>query len=139
MERTLLIIKPDAVGRHLIGELIRRLEQNNLWVVAAKMLHLSKKEAEGFYAVHRGKSFFDSLTSFMSSGPIMLMVLEGENAISRNRTVMGVTNPAEASPGTIRKEFGTSIERNSIHGSDSPETAAFEISYFFKENEIFRY
>lgn len=139
MERTLSIIKPDAVSRHLIGEIIRRLEQNNLRVVATRMLHLSKKEAEDFYAVHRGKSFFDSLTSFMSSGPVMLIVLEGENAISRNRTVMGATNPAEASPGTIRKEFGTSIERNSIHGSDSPETAAFEISYFFKENEIFRY
>jgi nucleoside-diphosphate kinase len=139
MERTLSIIKPDAVSRHLLGEIIRRLEQNNLRVVAAKMLHLSKKEAEGFYAVHRGKAFFDSLTTFMSSGPIMVMVLEGENAISRNRTVMGATNPVEAAPGTIRKEFGTSIERNSIHGSDSPETAAFEISYFFKEHEIFRY
>ena len=139
MEKTLSIIKPDAVSRHLLGEIIRRLEQNNLRMVAAKMLHLSKKEAEGFYSVHRGKAFFDSLTTFMSSGPIMVMVLEGENAISRNRTVMGATNPVEAAPGTIRKEFGTSIERNSIHGSDSPETAAFEISYFFKEHEIFRY
>jgi nucleoside-diphosphate kinase len=139
MERTLSIIKPDAVSRHLIGEIIKRLEQNNLKVTAARMLHLTKKEAEGFYAVHRGKGFFDSLTTYMSSGPILAMVLEGEDAISRNRTVMGATNPAEAVPGTIRKEFGMSIEKNSIHGSDSPETAAFEISYFFKENEILAY
>jgi nucleoside-diphosphate kinase len=136
MERTLSIIKPDAVSRHVIGEIIRRLEQNNLRVAAAKMLHLSKKEAEGFYAVHRGKGFFESLTDFMSSGPIIVMVLEGENAIFRNRVLMGATNPAEAAPGTIRKEFGTSIEKNAIHGSDSPETAVFEISYFFKEHEI---
>jgi nucleoside-diphosphate kinase len=139
MERTLSIIKPDAVSRHLLGEIIRRLEQNNLRVVAAKMLHLSKKEAEGFYAVHRGKAFFDSLTTFMSSGPIMVMVLEGENAISRNRTVMGATNPVEAAPGSIRREFATNIEKNAVHGSDSSETGAFEISYFFKEHEIFRY
>jgi nucleoside-diphosphate kinase len=139
MERTLSIIKPDAVNRKLIGEVIRRLEENNLQVVAAKMVHLSKKEAEGFYAVHRGKAFFDSLTTFMSSGPILVMVLEGENAIARNRIIMGATNPAEATPGTIRKEFGSSIERNTVHGSDSQETAAFEITYFFKENEIYTY
>jgi len=139
MERTLSIIKPDAVNRRLIGEIIRRLEQNNLRVIAAKMLHLSKKQAEGFYAVHRGKSFFESLTTYMSSGPIVVMVLEGENAISRNRTVMGATNPDEATPGTIRKEFGKTIEWNSIHGSDAPETAAFEIAYFFKDDEIITY
>jgi nucleoside-diphosphate kinase len=139
MEKTLSIIKPDAVKRHLMGEIIRRLEENNLKVVAAKMLFLSKKEAEGFYAVHRGKAFFESLTKYMSSGPILVMVLEGESAIARNRIIMGATNPAEAAPGTIRKEFGTSIERNSVHGSDSPETAAFEISYFFKQDEIHTY
>jgi len=139
VEKTLSIIKPDAVKRQLIGEIIRRLEENNLKVVAAKMLFLSKKEAEGFYAVHRGKAFFESLTKYMSSGPILVMVLEGENAIARNRIIMGATNPAEAAPGTIRKEFGTSIERNSVHGSDSPETAAFEISYFFKQDEIHTY
>ena len=136
MEKTLSIIKPDAVKRHLMGEIIRRLEENNLKVVAAKMLFLSKKEAEGFYAVHRDKAFFESLTKYMSSGPILVMVLEGENAIARNRVIMGATNPAEAVPGTIRKEFGTSIEQNSVHGSDSPETAAFEISYFFGSSEI---
>lgn len=139
MERTLVIIKPDAVQRNLIGEIIRRLEQNELRIVAAKMLHLTKKEAEGFYEIHRGKSFFDSLTTYMSSGPIMVMVLQGENAIFRNRTIMGTTNPAEAAPGTIRKEFGINIEKNAIHGSDSPETALFEISYFFNENEIFNH
>ncbi|MCX5886986.1 MAG: nucleoside-diphosphate kinase [Proteobacteria bacterium] len=139
MEKTLSIIKPDAVKRQLMGEIIRRLEENNLKVVAAKMLFLSKKEAEGFYAVHRGKAFFESLTKYMSSGPILVMVLEGESAIARNRIIMGATNPAEAAPGTIRKEFGTSIERNSVHGSDSPETAAFEISYFFKQDEIHTY
>lgn len=139
MEKTLSIIKPDAVKRQLMGEIIRRLEENNLKVVAAKMLFLSKKEAEGFYAVHRGKAFFESLTKYMSSGPILVMVLEGESAIARNRIIMGATNPAEATPGTIRKEFGTSIERNSVHGSDSPETAAFEISYFFKQDEIHTY
>jgi len=139
MERTLFIIKPDAMNRRLIGEVIRRLEKNNLMVVAAKMLHISKKEAEEFYAVHKGKAFFDSLTTFMSSGPILVMVLEGNNAIARNRIIMGATNPAEAVPGTIRKEFGSSIERNAVHGSDSPETAAFEISYFFKDHEIYNY
>ena len=139
MERTLSIVKPDAVKRQLIGEIIRRLEENNLKVVAAKMLFLSKKEAEGFYAVHRDKAFFESLTQYMSSGPILVMVLEGKNAIARNRVIMGATNPAEAVPGTIRKEFGASIEQNSVHGSDSPETAAFEISYFFKKHEIHTY
>ena len=139
MERTLSIVKPDAVKRQLMGEIIRRLEENNLKVVAAKMLFLSKKEAEGFYAVHQGKAFFESLTKYMSSGPILVMVLEGENVIARTRVIMGATNPAEAAPGTIRKEFGTSIEQNSVHGSDSPETAAFEISYFFKQHEIHTY
>ena len=136
MERTLSIIKPDAVSRNLIGEIIRRLEENNLKIVAAKMLHLSKQEAEGFYAVHRQRPFFESLTTFMSSCPIVVMVLEGEKAIARYRVIMGATNPAEAAPGTIRKEFASSIERNAVHGSDSPETASFEISYFFKSREI---
>ena len=136
MERTLSIIKPDAVSRNLIGEIIRRLEENNLKIVAAKMLHLSKQEAEGFYAVHGQRPFFESLTTFMSSCPIVVMVLEGEKAIARYRVIMGATNPAEAAPGTIRKEFASSIERNAVHGSDSPETASFEISYFFKSREI---
>jgi len=136
MERTLSIIKPDAVSKNLIGEIIRRLEENNLKIVAAKMLHLSKQEAEGFYAVHRQRPFFESLTTFMSSCPIVVMVLEGEKAIARYRVIMGATNPAEAAPGTIRKEFASSIERNAVHGSDSPETASFEISYFFKSREI---
>ena len=134
--RTLTIIKPDGVAQNNIGEIIRTFEENQFKIVAMKMLRLTKQQAEGFYAVHRGKSFFDSLTTFMSSGRIVVMVLEGENVIERLRTVMGATNPANASPGTLRQRFATSIERNVIHGSDASETAAFEISYFFSAMEI---
>lgn len=136
MERTLSIIKPDAVKKNLIGEIISRFEKNGLRVAAMKKIWMSKEEAKGFYIVHKDKPFYDSLTDFMSEGPIVVMVLEGENAISKNRDIMGATNPADASEGTIRKDFGESIERNAVHGSDSPETAAFEISYFFSQLEI---
>lgn len=131
LERTLSIIKPDGVSKKLIGEVIRRFENNDLRIVAMKMVHLSKKEAEGFYAVHRDKPFFDSLTNFMSSGPIVVMVLEGREAIEKNRDLMGATNYKEAKPGTIRHDFASSIEQNIVHGSDSPETAVTEIAYFF--------
>lgn len=136
MERTLSIIKPDGVAKGLIGEVIKRFEKAGLRIVAMKMIWMSKKEAEGFYAVHRGKSFYDSLTNFMSSGPCVVMVLEGPQAISKNRELMGATNPKEAAPGTIRREFASSIEQNIVHGSDAPETAAFEIGYFFNALEI---
>ena len=131
MERTLTIIKPDAVAAGHIGDIIRIFESNQLTIKAARLVNLSKKEAEGFYAVHRGKGFFESLTSFMSSGPALAMVLEGENAIARLRKLMGATNPANAEEGTIRKLYAQDIEHNAVHGSDAPETAAFEISYFF--------
>ncbi|MDH4265578.1 MAG: nucleoside-diphosphate kinase [Deltaproteobacteria bacterium] len=136
MERTLSIIKPDGVAKGLIGEVIKRFEKNGLKIAAMKMIHISKKEAEGFYAVHRGKNFFDSVTDFMSSGPCVVMVLEGPKAIIKNRELMGATNPKDAAPGTIRREFASSIERNIVHGSDGPETAAFEIGYFFNALEI---
>lgn len=136
MERTLSIIKPDGVAKGLIGEVIKRFEKAGLRIVAMKMIWMTKKEAEGFYAVHRGKSFYDSLTNFMSSGPCVVMVLEGPQAISKNRELMGATNPKEAAPGTIRREFASSIEQNIVHGSDAPATAAFEISYFFNALEI---
>ncbi len=136
MERTLSIIKPDGVAKGLIGEVIKRFEKAGLRIVAMKMIWMSKKEAEGFYAVHRGKNFYDSLTNFMSSGPCVVMVLEGPQAISKNRELMGATNPKEAAPGTIRREFASSIEQNIVHGSDAPETAAFEIGYFFNALEI---
>jgi len=136
MERTLSIIKPDGVAKGLIGEVIKRFEAAGLKIVAMKMIRMTKKEAEGFYAVHRGKNFFGSLTDFMSSGPCVVMVLEGQKAISRNRELMGATNPKEAAPGTIRREFASTIEKNIVHGSDAPETAAFEISYFFNALEI---
>lgn len=139
MERTLSIVKPDGVSRQLIGDVVRRFEKNGLKVVAMKMIHLKKKEAEGFYAVHREKSFFDSLTDFMSSGPSVVMVLEGENAINKTRKLMGATDFREAQEGTIRREFATSIERNIVHGSDSKETAVFEIAYFFNQLEMFEY
>lgn len=139
MERTLSIIKPDGVSKRLIGEVIRRFEGSGLRIVAAKMLHLSKTEAQGFYAVHRQRPFFDSLTDFMSSGPIVVMVLEGENAIKKNRDLMGATNYKEAKPGTIRQEYASSIEQNIVHGSDGPETAASEIGYFFNALEVFDY
>jgi nucleoside-diphosphate kinase len=131
IERTLTIIKPDAVAAGHVGDIIKIFEANKLKIVAARLVHLSKKEAEGFYAVHRSKGFFESLTTFMSSGPAMPMVLEGENAIARLREVMGATNPANAAPGTIRKLYAASIESNAVHGSDAPETAAYEMGYFF--------
>jgi nucleoside-diphosphate kinase len=135
IEQTLAIIKPDGVSRNLIGEIIRRIEVTRLRIKALKMVHLSKKQAEGFYAVHKERPFFPSLTSFMSEGPVVLMILSGENAIKTWRDLMGATNPAQAEPGTIRRDFGLSIERNTTHGSDAPETAAFETSYFFSEVE----
>jgi len=131
IEQTLAIIKPDGVARNLIGEIIHRIETSGLKIQAMKMVQLSVKQAEGFYAVHRDKPFFPSLTSFMSEGPVVLMILSGENAIQKWRDLMGATDPAKAVPGTIRREFGQSIERNTTHGSDAPETAAFETAYFF--------
>lgn len=136
IERTLSIVKPDAVAKNLIGEIYATFEKAGLKIVAAKMLHMSKAQAEGFYAVHKGKPFFDGLVTFMSSGPVMVQVLEGENAILKNREVMGATNPANAAPGTIRARFAESIDKNAVHGSDAPETAKFEIEYFFKSDEI---
>ncbi|MGZ3535522.1 MAG: nucleoside-diphosphate kinase [Thermodesulfobacteriota bacterium] len=139
MERTLSIVKPDGVQKHLIGEVIKRFEGAGLKVVALKMISMDKKEAEGFYAVHRGKAFYESLTTFMSSGPAVVMVLEGEGAISKTRELMGATDPKQAKEGTLRRQFATNIERNVVHGSDAPETAAFEIKYFFNFLEIFEY
>ena len=136
MERTLAIVKPDGVSRGIIGEVIRRLESNDFKIVAMKMIHLTQKQAEGFYAVHQGKPFFESLTDFMSSGPAVVMILEGENVIARYRELMGATNYKEAAEGTIRKDFATDIEKNVVHGSDAPETAAFEMAYFFSNLEI---
>ncbi|MDX1708113.1 MAG: nucleoside-diphosphate kinase [Desulfobacterales bacterium] len=136
MERTLAIIKPDGVARGIIGEVIKRLEDNDFKIIAMKMIHLSKKQAEGFYAVHQGKPFFESLTAFMSSGAAVVMVLEGENTIARYRELMGATNYKEAAEGTIRKDFATDIEKNVVHGSDAPETAAFEMAYFFNNLEL---
>jgi nucleoside-diphosphate kinase len=136
MERTLSIIKPDGVAKGLIGEVIKRFENAGLKIAAMKMICMSKKEAEGFYAVHRGKKFYDSLTDFMSSGPCVVVVLEGPNAITKNRELMGATNPQDAAPGTIRREYAANIERNIVHGSDAPETAAYEIGYFFNTLEI---
>jgi nucleoside-diphosphate kinase len=138
MERTLSIIKPDGVARNLVGEVIKRLEDNHLNIIAMKMVHMTKAQAEGFYAVHRQRPFFASLTDFMSSGPAVVMVLEGDDAISRYRDLMGATNYKEAAEGTIRREFATDIEKNVVHGSDAPETAAFEIGYFFNAFEIIR-
>ena len=137
MERTLAIVKPDAVRRGLIGEVIGRFEQGRLAVRALRMVHLTKGEAEGFYAVHRGRPFFDSLVSFMASGPVVVMVLEGAEAVARARKIMGATDPAQAEPGTIRRDLAESIEQNTVHGSDSPEAAAFEIPYFFAAVDLF--
>jgi nucleoside-diphosphate kinase len=137
MERTLSIVKPDGVGKHLIGEVIKRFEGRGLKVIGLKMIRMDKKEAEGFYAVHRGKPFFESLTTFMSSGPSVVMVLEGEGTIAKVRELMGATDPKQAKEGTLRRQFATNIERNIVHGSDEPETAAFEIQYFFNALEIF--
>lgn len=136
MERTLNIIKPDAVTRNLIGKILSRFEEEGLRIVALKRLQLTKDEAEGFYAVHRERPFFDSLTTYMTSGPIVVNVLEGTDAIAKLRTIMGATDPAKADSGTIRAEFGQNIEHNSVHGSDAPETAAYEISYFFNALEL---
>ncbi len=136
LERTLSIVKPDAVGNNHIGEIISRFEKADLIIAAAKMLHLSKEQAEGFYAVHKSRPFFNDLVSFMTSGPVLIMVLEGENAIIKNREIMGATDPKKALPGTIRAEFAKTIDENAVHGSDAPETAKIEIEYFFKPQEI---
>jgi nucleoside-diphosphate kinase len=135
MERTLSIIKPDGVARGLIGEVIKRLEADNLRVIAMKMVHMTKAQAKGFYAVHKDRPFYDSLTDFMCSGPIVVMILEGDQAIARYRTLMGATNYKEADPGTLRADFATDIEKNVVHGSDAPETAEFEMNYFFNRFE----
>lgn len=135
IEQTLAIIKPDGVARNLIGEIIGRIESNGLKIKALKLTHISKKQAEGFYAVHKARPFFDSLTTFMSEGPVVLMILSGENAIAAWRNLMGATDPAKAAKGTIRNDFGISIERNTTHGSDATETAAFETAYFFNQLE----
>ena len=138
MEQTLSIIKPDAVQRGLIGEVVKRLEQAGFTIAAMKMVHMTKAQAEGFYAVHRGRPFFDSLTDFMCSGPAVVMVLKGDNIIKRYRDLMGATNCKDAADGTIRRDLATDIEKNVVHGSDAPETAAFEIGYFFNAFEIVR-
>jgi nucleoside-diphosphate kinase len=136
MERTLSIIKPDGVGRGLVGEVVKRLEENGLKVLAMKMIRLTTPQAEGFYAVHKERPFFNSLVEFMTSGPVVVMVLEADGVIAKYRTLMGATNFKEADPGTIRADFATDIEKNVVHGSDAPETAAFEIGYFFNSFEI---
>jgi len=136
IERTLAIIKPDAVGRGLTGEIISRIHAARFQIIAVKSRRLTKAEAEGFYAVHRERSFFKDLTEFMSSGKVVIMVLEAENAITKWRDIMGATDPAKAAPGTIRKELGTSVQNNCTHGSDAPQTAAFEIAYFFAGSEL---
>jgi nucleoside-diphosphate kinase len=136
MERTFAIIKPDAVNNGVIGRILARIEQEGFRVVAMRLQHLSKREAEGFYAVHSEKPFFGGLTDFMSSGPCVLLCLEAPDAIKKWRTLMGATNPANAEPGTMRKEFGASIDNNATHGSDAPETAAFELGYFFRGMEL---
>jgi len=138
LERTLSIIKPDAVGNNVIGKILQRFEENNLQIVASKMIHLSKEKAEGFYDIHRDKPFFPNLVEFMTSGPVIVQVLEGENAILKNREVMGATNPSEAKDGSIRKDFAKSIDENAVHGSDAVETAKVEIEYFFHSDEIFK-
>ena len=135
-ERTCSIIKPDAVAKNVIGEIYSRFEKAGLQIVAAKMLHLTKEQAEGFYAVHKDRPFYNDLVAFMTSGPVVVQVLEGENAIKTNRDVMGATNPKEAAPGTIRADFADSIDANAVHGSDAPETAAVEIAHFFTESEL---
>jgi len=136
MERTLAIIKPDGVARGIIGKVIKRIEKKNLKIIAAKMIHMNRMQAEGFYIVHKSKEFFNSLMNFMTSGPVIVMVLESENAITVYRELMGATNFEDAAEGTIRKDFAASIEKNVVHGSDSVESAAFEIGYFFNSFEI---
>jgi len=137
VQRTLSIIKPDAVGKNVIGKIYERFERAGLKIVAAKMHFLSQTEAEGFYAVHKGRPFFNDLVQFMSSGPVMIQVLEGENAILRNRDLMGATDPKKAAAGTIRADFAQSIDANAVHGSDAPETAATEIAYFFPQCRVY--
>src|SRR3989339_681064 len=136
VERTLSIIKPDGVEKNVIGEVVKRFETNGIKIVAMKMIQLSKPQAQGFYAVHKERPFFNSLTDFMTSGPIVVMVLEGPDVIAKNRELMGATNFIDAKEGTIRKDYATDIEQNVVHGSDAPETAAFEIKYFFNDLEI---
>ena len=136
IERTLSIVKPDAVGKNAIGAIYDRFEKAGLRIVAARMMHLTRAQAEGFYAVHKGRPFFNDLVAFMSSGPVMVQVLEGENAVAKNREVMGATNPKAAAAGTIRADFAASIDENAVHGSDGPDTARAEISYFFADTDI---
>jgi len=136
IERTFSIIKPDAVAKNVIGEIYSRFEKNGLKIVAAKMIHLSQAQAEGFYAVHKERPFFKDLVSFMISGPVIMQVLEGENAIAKHREIMGATNPKEAAPGTIRADFASSIDENAVHGSDGADTAKEEIAFFFSDNEL---
>ena len=137
IEQTLSIIKPDAVAKNVIGEIYSRFEKAGLKIAAARMMHLTREQAEGFYAVHKERPFFKDLVEFMISGPVMVQVLAGEGAILKNRDIMGATNPAEAAPGTIRADFADSIDANAVHGSDAPETAKEEIAFFFKSNELF--
>lgn len=139
LERTLSIIKPDAVAKNVIGEIIARFEKGGLRVVATMMIRLTKSQAQQFYAIHKERPFFNALVDFMSSGPVFVQVLEGENAIARNREIMGATNPKQAQPGTIRADFAESIDHNAVHGSDSPETAAEEIDFFFSPEEMVSY
>ena len=136
VERTISIIKRDAVAKNVIGEIYSRFEKAGLKIVASKMMHLSQEQAGGFYEVHKERPFYNDLVSFMTSGPVMVQVLEGEDAIAKNREVMGATNPAEAAAGTIRADFAASIDENAVHGSDAPETAATEIAFFFNDNEL---
>jgi nucleoside-diphosphate kinase len=137
VQRTLSIIKPDAVAKNVIGKIYSRFETNGLKVIAAKMVHLSRQEAEGFYAVHKARPFFKDLVEFMISGPVMIQALEGEDAIQKNRDLMGATDPKKAEKGTIRADFAASIDANAVHGSDAPETAAVEIAYFFPASQIY--
>lgn len=136
VERTLSIIKPDAVARNVIGEIYSRFEKGGLRIIAAKMLHLTRDQAGDFYAVHKERPFYNDLVEFMTSGPVLVQVLEGDNAIARNREIMGATNPADADPGTIRADFATTVDENAVHGSDAPDTATVEIDFFFKPEEI---
>jgi nucleoside-diphosphate kinase len=136
IERTFSIVKPDAVAKNVIGQIYARFESAGLKIVASKMMHLSKEKAEGFYAEHKARPFFNDLVAFMTSGPVMVQVLEGENAVKANREIMGATNPADAARGTLRADFANSIDENAVHGSDAPESAAREIAYFFSEEEI---
>lgn len=135
-ERTLSIVKPDAVAKNIIGEIYSRFERNGLSIIAARMMHLTRAQAEEFYAVHRERPFYRPLVEFMTSGPVIVQVLEGENAINKHREVMGATNPRDAAPGTIRADFATTVDENAVHGSDAPETARKEIAFFFDETDL---